>query len=206
MLSEELLTSAGCLKRLAPYSEGIYRAWRSAVANAHGVFRTQDGTQILPYEPWLFCHHARAHAIQYLGRELSSFNDITVFDQTIMSSVVLRTSDGIELLFRKSDEGEVPVPGASSRRQKWFSQPLPGLGVALNELHLVATWDIDELSGEFAGVVLSMPASGGGTRDSVVMHWEADFPETPIERAPDLTGYRHKEMLDTQLQQSAERP
>jgi hypothetical protein len=192
MISADLQAPDGALRRLAPYSERIFRSWRDALASARALFWTTDGKKRLPFEPWLFCHAARAYAIQNLKKELAEFADIEVVEETIMSSVLLRTHDGIEVLFRKSDEGEIPVAGPSSRRQRWFAQPLPGLGEQLDQLHLIATWDVDSELMDLAGFVLAMPAHGAETRDSMSMHWETEYPETPEQRQPDLEGFALK--------------
>lgn len=160
--------------------------------SARGVFWDLDGQQLLPYEPWLFCHHTRAHAINNLAADLADYPDITIDTKTIMSSVLLRTDDGLELLFRKSDEGDVPVVGPSEKRQRWCAQTLPGLYEGLENLHLIATWDVDPDTHELLRFVLSMPAHGGPTRDSTVMHWEIDYCEIPERRISDLDGYRRK--------------
>ncbi len=181
------------MRRLQPYSERIFKAWREALAAACRVFWDEEGKEVLPYEPWLFCHHARAHAIRNLNRQLAVFGDVHVDENTVMSSVLLRTDDGVQVLFRKSDEGEVPVTD-SERRQRWCVQTLPGLEDELDELHLIATWDVDPETRELIGFELSMPAHAGATRASVLIHWDTPFFEMPEQRIADLDAYRRKAM------------
>jgi hypothetical protein len=197
MVPHELTTPEGALRRLQPISERLYRAWRAALLSARSVFWDKDGNELLPYEPWLFCHHARTHAINNLVTELSTVPGVDVDTKTIMSSVMVRTDDGLQLLFRKSDEGEVPVVGPSETRQRWCAQQLPGLEEELDELHLMATWDVDPASHELLPFVLSMPAHGGSTRDSMHMHWDIDLVEIPEQRIADLDKYRRKPKADT---------
>ena len=197
MVPSTLQTPEGALRRLQPISERIYRAWRAAIVSARAVFRDEDGKERLPHEPWLFCHLVRTHAINNLVAELASVPGVEVKTDTIMSSVMIRTSDGIQLLFRKSDEGEVPVVGPSEKRQRWCAQPFPGLEEELDELHLIATWDVDPDSHELVDFLISMPAHGGTTRDSMHMHWDIDYVELPEQRIADLDKYRRKPQADT---------
>jgi hypothetical protein len=111
--------------------------------------------------------------------------------------VMVRTDDGIQLLFRKSDEGDVPVVGPSETRQRWCHQQIPGLEEELEELHLMATWDLDPSSFELLPFVISMPAHGGSTRDSMHMHWDIDLHEIPEQRIADLDKYRRKPQAET---------
>jgi hypothetical protein len=191
MISHSLATPEGAVRRLQPYSERIFKAWRDALAAANAVFWDADGRELLPYEPWLFCHHARTHAIHNLNRELAGFADVHVDENTIMSSVLLRTEDGVQVLFRKSDEGEVPATD-SEKRQRWCTQALPGLEEEMEELHLIATWDVDPETRELIGFELSMPAHAGPSRASNHMHWDAYFVQVPEQRIADLEAYRRK--------------
>jgi hypothetical protein len=196
MIPLALATPEGAVRRLQPYSERIFRAWREALGAAHSVFWDEQGELVLTYDPWLFAHHARAHAIQNLNRELAAFDDVHVDENTVMSSVLLRTNDGVQVLFRKSDEGELPVTD-SEKRQRWCEQTLPGLEQELEELHLVAMWDVDPLTRELVGFDLVMPAHVGPSRDSVHVHWEAYYAEVPEQRIADLAIYRRKRDSDT---------
>lgn len=191
MVPHSLTTPEGAVRRLQPYSAQIFRSWRDALASAQAVFWDEDGQEKLPYEPWLFCHQARSHAIQNLNRELAGFGDVRADEDTIMSSVLLRTEDGVHVLFRKSDEGEAPVTD-SEKRQRWCTQVLPGLEEEVEELHLIATWDFDPVTRELIGFELSMPAHAGPSRASNHMHWNVPLIEMPEQRVADLEGYRRK--------------
>jgi hypothetical protein len=85
-----------------------------------------------------------------------------------------------EIRVLKSDDGDVPVPGPSQKRQDFYQQRFPNWAEAVDEhehdpLNLLVIWDVTRQY-VFRGLSLVCPKDGDITRDSVEKYWEKTIP------------------------------
>ncbi len=147
---------------LAPYSMVLHDCLRHAVDDARDQFPLEDGVRST-FEPWLFAHHVRWAFKRRLQAQLPPGTPITVDGDTIMSSVIVRLDD-VVLRFRKSEPGEVPPPGSSTKMQMWYAQTLDGAV----ERHLLALWHVDDAL-RYTGLDIAFPS--GGTAYTTITRW-----------------------------------
>lgn len=90
-----------------------------------------------------------------------------------------------QLRILKSDNGELPIPGQSKKRQAFWNQAQLNLydneqpTEELPSVNLIVLWDADS-NYNLDSVSLICPKSGGTTRDSVSNYWSVAVPN-PIE-------------------------
>jgi hypothetical protein len=161
------------LALLAPYAPVFHDCWRGAVAEARQQFPV-DGGRRPTFEPWLFAHLARWAFKRLLQERLRPGTPIDIDGDTIMSSVVVRLDD-LVLRFRKSEPGEVPPAGSSTKMQGWYAQTLDGAV----ERHLLVLWHVDTAL-EYVGLDLAFPA--GGTAYTPITRWVVPLVEYAAHR------------------------
>lgn len=99
-----------------------------------------------------------------------------VFETEILSNngLVMRHLE-YQLRLLKSDNGELPTPGRSKRKQAYYSQQLeffaPLVGEPLETVNLVVLWDVDS-NWNLSCLELVYPKSGGHTKASVSAFWD----------------------------------
>lgn len=179
-------TPEAILALLAPYTLTFHECWRKAVEDARAQFRKVGDTPP-PFDPWLFAHLARWAFKRLLQERLPPGTPIHVEDKTIMSSVIVRLDD-VVVRFRKSEPGEVPPPGSSTKMQGWYAQTLDGRV----ERHLLALWHVDDAL-EYTGLDLAFPS--GGTAHMTITRWVVPLVE-PVGVADDLPITRPRTAAD----------
>ena len=155
-------TPEAVLAHLAPYASIFHECWERAIAEARDNFPLL-GTSRPTFEPWLFAHLARWAFKRHLAEQLPPGTPIIVDGKTIMSSVIVRLDDMV-IRFRKSEPGEVPPAGSSTKMQGWYAQTLDG-GV---ERNLLALWHVDDALA-YTGLDLAFPS--GGTAYTPITRW-----------------------------------
>ena len=133
----------------------------------------------MPIDASLFPNLVRYYAKQFLGtRHLVADDeeDVPAFDAIGLANNGLCVVHGrYALRIRKSDNGLIPVPGASFTLQQFYrQQPLPfnlaSRPAQIVDTSLLVLWQVDA-NHRLAGMDLSCPRSGGTTRASVEAHW-----------------------------------
>jgi hypothetical protein len=111
-----------------------------------------------------------------------------VFETEILSNngLVMRHLE-YQLRLLKSDNGHLPTPGHSRRKQAYYSQQMeffaPMADEPVDMVNLVVLWDVDA-HWSLSGLELVYPKSGGDTKASVSAFWEIplDHPVITLER------------------------
>ena len=106
----------------------------------------------------------------------------------------------------KADEGDVPIPGPSERKQKFYSQAqlvFPFMAGEEEvgespEVNFIVLWDVPPGSYSNLALVLVCPKAGGTTRDSVEIYWGQTLPH-PADEMPTPSGGEEAEDLDIKL-------
>lgn len=86
----------------------------------------------------------------------------------------------------KSDDGALPIPGTSERKQNFYCQKQlffhfgDGEAELDPKVNLVVLWDVNR--GSFTDLKLTVvcPKAGGATRDSVEAYWEQELPHPAV--------------------------
>ena len=145
-----------------------------------GIFRTVEffADEEAAIDANLAPNLVRYHAKQYLDDANSPLIDDVEIERQELGNNGLLIKYGPHLLrVLKSDNGRVPVPGASQLKRDYYQQPLPFIAMADPEakvppLKLIVLWDATPLTYAFQGIDLALPMSGGEDRASVRCHWQ----------------------------------
>jgi hypothetical protein len=81
---------------------------------------------------------------------------------------------------RKSDDGDIPAPGDSKARQKFYQQPIREVfenndGEEGESINLLVVWDV-VTPYALSAATLACPLDGKETKASVLLHWQAPLP------------------------------
>ena len=144
-----------------------------AVAKEHfGEGQLVDGA--------LGSHVARFHARRFLvGRGLQC-------ESMPLNGIAFRWASYSVRVLKADGDGELPAPGRSGRKQRFYCQDQhtfdfdQGEVELGSEVNLVVLWDVTR--GSFNGLSLSLacPKAGGRTKASVEAHWYVAFPHPSV--------------------------
>lgn len=152
----------------------IWRALEVGTLRARDFFEERD----LGVDSFLFPNLVRYEAKLFLvdaGQE--------VFETEILSNngLIMRHLE-YQLRLLKSDNGELPTPGQSRRKQAYYSQQLEFFAPIADEpvemVNLVVLWDVDSHF-NLSELTLVYPKSGGQTKASVSAFWKLPL-EHPV--------------------------
>jgi hypothetical protein len=146
-------------------------------------FETLDGN---PVDPFLAPALVRYYAMQFIDEKQAEVEGLTRKPLANNGLCVRYNSREIRVL--KSDDGDVPVPGPSQKRQDFYQQSFPNWDEVAGEdepdlLNLLVIWDVTRRY-VFRGLTLVCPKAGELTRDSVEIYWEKDIPLPTSTRRP----------------------
>jgi len=166
------------LNDLAGIGPTIYEALEDAAISARGFFDARgEGV-----EPYHFASHVRYDARQYLVRRGHNV-DFELGD--LPNNGLMLTYSRYCIRIRKSDEGDVPIPGASTVLQRFYHQLSLRFGNAQlsKPINLLILWDVLKPSYALAGdLLLVYPTGGAITRDSVTYSWMVSLPHPAASR------------------------
>ncbi len=97
-----------------------------------------------------------------------------------------------QLRILKADNGELPIPGQSKKRQAFWNQEQLNLYddeqpiETVPSVNLIVLWDADS-SYNLDSVSLICPKTGGTTRDSVSNYWSIPVPNPIMQLSPAIT-------------------
>jgi hypothetical protein len=164
------------LKDVGGISPTIYEALEGAAISARGFFEARGES----VEPYHFASHVRYDARQYLVRRGHKV-DFELGD--LPNNGLMLTYGRYSIRIRKSDEGDVPIPGASTVLQRFYHQ----LSLRFNNqqlskpINLLILWDVLKPSYVLAGdLLLVYPTGGAITRDSVTYSWMVSLPHPAL--------------------------
>lgn len=170
---------------LLPLLRILYAALETGILRTVEYFDREEA----PIDPSLAPNLVRYHAKRYLDAQESPLIDEVSFERQELSNNGLLVKFGAhQIRILKSDNGRVPVPGASQAKRDYYQQPLPLIAMddpstELPPLKLLALWDAAPASYTFLGLSLVLPMAGGEDRSSVQCHWEKAIDETMIAAA-----------------------
>lgn len=155
----------------------IHTALEHGTLLAREFFEREDKDKIV--DRYLAPNLVRWWAKQYLQDAGLQVTDEQVeFDLQRLPNNGLCLSFGrYRLRILKSDDGELPVPGHSVKRQNFYHQISivyigeDGAAVQEDVTNLVILWDIDRPY-NLSGLSLVYPKSGKDTKASVHVHWQ----------------------------------
>lgn len=166
---------------LLPVLKAVYSAVES------GIFRTIEYFQgeAAPIDASLAPNLVRYYAKRYLDDENTPFIDAEIERHELSNNGLLVTFGPHQIRVLKSDNGRVPVPGASLTKRDFYQQPLPLIAMTDADapsppLKLLALWDAATTTYAFLGLSLALPMSGGPDRASVECHWQQTITEELI--------------------------
>ncbi len=108
--------------------------------------------------------------------------------QTLPNNGLCMEYGRYQLRILKADNGELPIPGQSKKRQAFWNQAQLDLydneqpAQAVPSVNLIVLWDADS-NYNFDSVSLICPKTGGMTRDSVSNYWSVPVPNPIMQLA-----------------------
>ena len=139
-----------------------------------------------------------SHIVRYHARQFPRSHDISC-EAVPLSGVAFRWA-GYYIRVLKADEGALPAPGRSERKQHFYCQTQLSLfsveaGEAEldPEINLVVLWDVTRGSFNNLTLMLACPRAGGITRDSVEAYWYR-----PLEH-PTQDGATQQNLANTEI-------
>lgn len=106
-----------------------------------------------------------------------------------------------QLRILKADNGELPIPGQSKKRQAFWNQQQLDLYAdeqpsnTLPPVNLIVMWDADNKY-NLDSVTLICPKTGGITRDSVSNYWSILVPNPIMQLVPSIPGKAEEDDIE----------
>lgn len=175
------------LSKLSPLFTTLYASLEDALQKTKEYFDGLDRETDRYLAPNFVRYHAKWNLAQE-GRQVEEEEAQDYELQHLPSNGLSLTCGGYQIRILKSDDGELPVPGPSKRRQEFWNQLSINFGddptsssesSFLPALNLVVLWDVDA-SYHLKTLKLSCPKSGSTTKDSVSDYWTVVIPH-PVE-------------------------
>ncbi len=200
MNTPNILGAEETLLRLTPLIQSLYHALEAATQEARLYFDQRKE----PADPFLFPCLVRYHAKLILNEAGQNAN--YELDDLANNGLYLRYA-GFQIRVLKSDNGRLPVPGASKQKQEFYNQQLSFGFMEANSgnpenpiLNLVVLWDVTSRQ-NLEPLILACPKAGSETRESVEEHWQIEIPH-PAQLIA-ATDTQQTDELEITLKQSA---
>jgi len=180
----------------------VNQSLEEAIPRAKDFFETQE----IDIDRYLFPNLVRFHAKSHLETAgLSIQMDEEEESETgyqferLVNNGLSGTYNGFRFRILKADKGELPIPGVSVTKKRYYNQQLPlQLDIPFDSecihLNLVILWEVN-FKYDFYQLRLACPKSGGNTRDSV----QAYFNE-PIPHAAELIKAREVKTSEEEIE------
>lgn len=172
--------SGETINSLKPILPVIYAALKTGIEKAQEFF-VQEGTTI---DRVLAPNIVRWGAKRYLdfaGHNVEADEDYQRED--LRNNGLLLQWQNSRIWILKSDAGALPPAGSSERKQDFYQanqfcfEFLQEDGQQSSQpTHLVLLWDVAPTTYALIGLRLSLPRSGGPTRDTTDAYWTEDIP------------------------------
>jgi hypothetical protein len=176
------------LKELSPVLPFIYRGVEEAIERTRDFF--PEGK---PIDAALAPNLVRYHVKEYIDHKSSADSRLSVsstFEREPLPNNGLFLHFGpYRIRILKADEGELPLPGPSRARRRFYQQTLPLWAQVSGEdrpnlVNLVILWDVNS---EYVlnDLSIACPKDVGESRGSVQCHWRAEIPHPALTQASD---------------------
>lgn len=204
------------LAQLEPIVPLLYDAAEAATHQARAFFDGLSAEEAEARDPYLFPHLVRF----YVCRALDERGQSSTFDKDWLanSGVALR-ADWLAARFLKSSFGQLPPPGRSVAKRRFYRQitgatlwDLDSTNRSIPSVNVIVTWDVDSL-GNLSRLTAYCPSDGGYTLESVHWYWREELahPATtialpPIETAPEDEDREDLDIGDADADEAAIEP
>lgn len=166
------------LEELSPVLAFIYGSVEDAIQQTRDFF--PEGK---PVDSALAPNLVRYYVKEYIDHKSSADSQLSVSQfsrQALPNNGLFLHFSSYRIRILKADEGELPLPGLSRTRRRFYQQTLPNWtkvsGEAQpNPVNLVILWDVNS---EYAldDLTIACPKDVGENQRSVEVHWRADIP------------------------------
>jgi hypothetical protein len=125
-----------------------------------------------------FDKHLASHLVRYFARKYLVEAGATIEDEPSLFEMDYMALSGLSMRagrywmrIWKADDGEVPAPGPSKRRQRFFQQLILGHDIEDERpINVILVWDVNS-NYEIASICLACPNGGGPSKASVEFQW-----------------------------------
>lgn len=177
------------LQELSPVLPFIYRGLEEAVEQTRDFFPEEK-----PVDAALAPNLVRYFVKEYIDHKSSADSRLSVSNKFERESL---PNNGLFLHYGpyririlKTDEGELPLPGPSRARRRFYQQTLPlwaqvsGEDLRPNLVNLVILWDVNS---EYVlnDLSIACPRDVGESRGTVQCYWRAEIPHPALTQASD---------------------
>lgn len=171
------------LEELTPVLPFIYGGVEDAIQQTRDFF--PEGK---PVDASLAPNLVRYFVKEYIDHKSSADSQLSVSSQfrreTLPNNGLFLHFGSYRIRILKADEGELPLPGPSRARRRFYEQTLPNWAQISGEeqpnpVNLVILWDVNS---EYAldDLSIACPKDVGESRGSVQVHWRADIPHPAL--------------------------
>ena len=171
-VSAPIPTSTAVLAEIPELVPVLYKALESGTHAMRSFFEDDKAKPDAFLAPALVRYYAK----KFLSSNGVEETELDVEDIANNGLSLMHNSYHLRIL--KSDNGQLPPPGDSERKQKFYSQQMT-LGVrpsgVATTLNLVVLWDFDAAY-NLRQLWLSCPKAGGIGKASVEEHWSVALP------------------------------
>ena len=162
----------------------VYSALGHGTFKAKEFFENQDNDENKIINKFLAPNLVRYYAKMMLkreGREVFEEDDKFQINQ-IPNNGLCYIHDQYLIRILKSFKGELPTPGQSESRQKFYSQQQTfkfslSEGTKNEYINLLLLWDVDSHY-NLTSLSLACPKAGNTTVESVKTHWHCEIPNS----------------------------
>lgn len=163
------------LAHLAPIVQLLHEAAEHGTNEAAAFFDGLTLREAEKRDPYLFAHLVRFHVGQYLSQR---GQDAAIDTHWLANSGVAFRFGWIDVRFLKSAYGQLPAPGPSMTKRRFYNQYISSSLWDLNDenvrsvtlVNIVVTWSVDG-RGHLTQLVAYCPSEGLNTLDSVHSYW-----------------------------------
>ncbi len=167
------------LEELSPVLPFIYRGMEGAIQQTRDFF--PEGK---PVDAALAPNLVRYYMKVYVDEKSPAESQLSVRNQfsrqPLPNNGLFLHFGSYQIRILKADEGEVPLPGPSRARRRFYQQTLPDWAEIAGEdrpnpVNLVIIWDVNS---QYAlnDLSIACPKDVEDGRGAVELHWRADIP------------------------------
>ena len=201
------------LARLQPIVPQFYSAIEGALQKTREFFEADNVDLDRSLAPNLVRYYAKRFLLAEGLPTEDEPADVADFElQPLANNGLCLTYEGHEIRILKADDGELPAPGPSKSRQKFWNwngqlslnfsygeDVLSTSDVEAENLHLIVLWDVEPLRYKLNRLLLCCPTSGDVTNASAYFLEEIPHPIEAIDLAFTANAASVVEDLDLDL-------
>lgn len=185
------------LARLQPIVPQLYSAIEGALQKSREFFEADNVDLDRSLAPNLVRHYVKRFLLaEGLPAEYEPADVVDLELQPLPNNGLCLTYEGHEIRILKADDGEIPAPGPSKSRQKFwnwngqlslnfsYGEDVPSTNEAeAEDLHLIVLWNVEPFTYKLKSLLLGCPTSGDLTNASAYFLEEIPHPIEAIELA-----------------------